>query len=76
MSQRITEDNAVRILHGIRFQSKGCSERFGALLPVMVEAVEGEWRERAQLMSAKEQSLLRQAHQALGTLNEMWDGAP
>jgi hypothetical protein len=54
----------------------GCSERFGALLPLMVEVVEVEWRQRARLMNAEERLLFRQVHQALGTLNEMWDGAP
>ncbi len=67
----------MQTLHGNRLQSKGgCSERFGALLPLMVEAVEVEWRQRARLMNTEEQLLLRHAHHALGTLNEMWDGAP
>lgn len=67
----------MQILHGNRLQSKGgCSERFGALLPLMVEAVEVEWRQRARFMNTEEQWWFRRAHQALGTLNEMWDGAP
>ena len=67
----------MQILHGIRFQSKsGCSERFEALLPKIVEAVEMEWRQRGQCMNGEERSLFRQAHQALGRLNELSYGAP
>lgn len=67
----------MQILQGRHGQRKGGgSERFETLLPLMVEAVEVEWRQRARLMNIEEQSLLRQAHQALGTLRALWDGAP
>jgi hypothetical protein len=67
----------VQILHGIRVNSKGvCSERFGAVLPCVLNLLETEWRESRQLMTSEERALLRQAHQALGRLNELGDGAP
>ena len=52
------------------------SERFTTVLPQFLNLLEGEWRGSNPLMSSEEQALVRQAHQALGRLNEISDGAP
>jgi hypothetical protein len=52
------------------------TERFTTLLPCFLTLLEREWRESSLLMSSEEQALVRQAHRALGTLNELQDGAP
>ena len=52
------------------------TERFTTVLPCFLTLLEREWRESSPLMSAEEQTLVRQAHRALGTLNELQDGAP
>lgn len=51
------------------------SERFTAVLPCFLTLLESEWHHARPLMNAEEQTLLRQAHRALGTLNELQDGA-
>ena len=52
------------------------SERFATVLPHFLLLLEKEWRESSTWMNSEEQALLRQAHRALGTLNELQDGAP
>ncbi len=52
------------------------TERFATVLPCFLTLLEREWRASRPLMSAEEQTLVRQAHRALGILNEMWDGPP
>ena len=65
-----------------RLQELSCArkalftERFATVLPCFLTLLEREWRESSLLMSAEEQTLVRQAHRALGTLNELQDGAP
>ena len=51
------------------------SERFTAVLPGFLTLLESEWRQTGPFMSCEEQALVRQAHRALGTLNELQDGA-
>ncbi|TMQ31758.1 MAG: hypothetical protein E6K65_00275 [Nitrospirae bacterium] len=51
------------------------TERFATLLPQFLTLLEREWSESSPRMSAEEQALVRQAHRALGTLNELQDGA-
>jgi hypothetical protein len=52
------------------------SERFTTVLPCFLTLLESEWRESSPLMSSEEQTLVRQAHSALGTLHELQEGAP
>jgi hypothetical protein len=52
------------------------TERFTTVIPCFLALLEREWRESSPLMSSEEQALVRQAHRALGTLNELQDGAP
>jgi len=52
------------------------SERFTTVLPGFLTLLEREWHESSPLMSTEERALVRQAHSALGTLNELQDGAP
>jgi len=52
------------------------SERFSALLPCFLNLLETEWHQSRLSMNAEEQTLVREAHRALGTLNELQDGAP
>lgn len=65
-----------------RLQESSCvhkaifTERFATVLPCFLTLLEREWRESSPLMSYEEQSLVRQAHSALGMLNELQDGAP
>jgi hypothetical protein len=51
------------------------SERFSTLLRVFLSLIESEWGERRRFMTDEEQGLFRRAHQALGRLNEIQDGA-
>ena len=50
------------------------SERFTTVLPCFLNLLETEWRQSSPLMNSQEQALIRQAHRALGTLNELQDG--
>lgn len=52
------------------------SERFETLLPQFLGVLEREWCASRLLMNGEEELLMRQAHRALGTLNELQDGAP
>ena len=52
------------------------SEPFATVLPHFLVLLEKEWRESSPMMNSEEQMLLRQAHRALGKLNELQDGAP
>ncbi|OAI47499.1 hypothetical protein AYO43_04400 [Nitrospira sp. SCGC AG-212-E16] len=52
------------------------TERFTTVLPCFLTLLEREWRESSPLMSSEESALVRQAHRALGRLNEMQEGAP
>lgn len=63
-------------LHELDFARKAAfSERFETLLPQFLMVLEREWCASRSLMSAEEQGLMREAHSALGTLNELQDGA-
>ncbi len=64
-------------LHEYQFGHKApFSERFETLLPQFLTVLEREWCASRSLMNVAEQRLFRQAHQALGALNELQDGAP
>lgn len=47
-----------------------CSERFQTLLPKFVTLLEGEWRDWRTSMDPLMQTLFREAHDALGRLND------
>ena len=60
-----------------RLQELSCArkalftERFATVLPCFLNLLETEWRQSSPLMNSQEQTLVRQAHSALGQLAEL-----
>ena len=77
LSDRQDERGWMRRLQEFYFARKApFSERFTALLPGFLTLLETEWSESNPLKNVEEQAFVRQAHRALGRLNELQDGAP
>ena len=51
------------------------TETFASVLPRFLTLLEVEWRQGTQFMDTEEQRLFRDAHRALGAINEFQDGA-
>lgn len=69
-------DRMDRTLQEFQFARKPpFSERFTTVLPRFLNLLENEWRQSRPFMNLEEQALVRQAHIALGTLNELQEGA-
>ena len=51
------------------------TEPFASELRQFLCVLEGEWQQTSPLMNAAQQKLFKEAHQALGAINELQDGA-